>query len=255
MGLKLKRPLILFDLETTGIDVAKDRIVEISLIKVLPSGEKEIKTRRINPTIPIPKGASDVHGIYDADVKDCPEFANIAKSLFEWIKGCDLGGFNSNRFDIPLLVEEFLRAGVQIDADDFKMVDVQTIFHKMEPRTLEAAYKFYCGKSIENAHSAQADIEATYDVLVAQIEKYEELEGDVDSLAEFSKQSKNVDFAGRIVYNDNDVPVFNFGKHKGIPVQEVFKKEPSYYNWIINGDFAQNTKNVCTKLRLAMYGE
>lgn len=253
MGLKLNRPLVFFDLETTGIDVAKDKIVEISLIKVFPDGQKEIKTRRINPGMPIPKAASDVHGIYDEDVKDCPEFGNVAKSLGEWLKGCDLGGFNSNRFDIPLLVEEMLRAGVALEMEDVKLVDVQTIYHKMEPRTLEAAYKFYCGKSLENAHSAQADVEATYEVLLAQIEKYEELGEDVAALSEYSNVGRNVDFAGRIVYDENDVPVFNFGKHKGRSVADVFKNEVSYYNWIISGDFSQNTKNVCTKLRLKMF--
>lgn len=253
MRLKLKRSLVFFDLETTGVDVAKDRIVEMSFIKLHPNGEKEIKTRRVNPGIPIPKSASDVHGIYDADVKDCPEFGNLAKSLGEWLRGCDFAGFNSNRFDVPLLVEELLRVGVQIDVTDFKMVDVQTIYHKLEPRTLEAAYRFYCGKSIENAHSAEADIEATYEVLLAQIEKYEELGDDVESLSEFSKMNNNVDFAGRIIYDENGVAVFNFGKHKGRTVEDVFKNESSYYNWIMNGDFSQNTKNVCTQLRLAMY--
>lgn len=249
MVLQLTRPIVFFDLETTGVDTVKDRIVEMSFIKVLENGEREVKTRRINPTIPIPSEASAVHGIYDKDVENEPTFAQIAKSLKGWIEGCDLAGFNSNRFDIPVLVEEFLRAGVEIDLSEARFVDVQNIFHKMEQRTLSAAYKFYCGKDIENAHSAQADIEATYEVLLAQIEKYNELAGDVESLAEFSRMNNALDFAGRVVLNSDGVAVFNFGKHKGVAVSEVFRRESTYYDWIMRGDFSLNTKAVITQIK------
>lgn len=250
MPLKLHKPLILFDLETTGIDVAVDRIVEISLIKVFPDQSTEIKTRRINPTIPIPQVASDVHGITNEMVKECPTFVQIARSLFDWMDGADWAGFNSNRFDIPLLVEEFYRANIKVDTSQIRMVDVQNIFHKKEQRTLAAAYKFYCDKDIENAHSAEADIKATYDVLLAQIEKYPDLNNDVESLAEFSQMNRNVDLAGRIILDQNDVAIFNFGKFKGQPVTQIFARQPSYYSWMMNGEFSQNTKDAITKLRL-----
>lgn len=251
MELNLKRPIIFFDIESTGVDPATDHIVEISLIKVHPSGDEEIKTRRINPGVHIPEASTAIHGITDADVADKATFPQIAKSLADFITGADLAGYNSNKFDIPILVEEFMRAGVEIDLAGKRFVDVQNIFHKMEQRTLSAAYKFYCNSEIENAHSAEADIRATYDVLKAQLDRYaEDLENDVDFLAAFSQMSRNVDFAGRIVLNDNDVPVFHFGKHKGRPVAEVFAAEPSYYNWMMNGDFPLNTKQVITRLRL-----
>lgn len=251
MELKLKRPIIFFDIESTGVDPAKDHIVEISLIKVHPNGDEEVKTRRINPGVHIPEASTAIHGITDADVAEEPTFPQVAKSLAAFIKGADLAGYNSNKFDIPILVEEFMRAGVEIDLSGKKFVDVQNIFHKMEQRTLSAAYKFYCGSEIENAHSAEADIRATYDVLRAQLDRYaDELENDVDFLADFSQMSRNVDFAGRIVLNDKDVPVFNFGKHKGRPVAEVFAAEPTYYSWMMNGDFPMNTKDVITRLRL-----
>ena len=251
MELKLKRPIIFFDIESTGVDPAKDHIVEISLIKVHPNGDEESKTRRINPGVHIPEASTAIHGITDDDVRDCPTFPQIAKSLAAFLKGADLAGYNSNKFDIPILVEEFMRAGVEIDLGGRRFVDVQNIFHKMEQRTLAAAYKFYCGAEIENAHSAEADIRATYDVLKAQLDRYpDDLKNDVDFLAEFSQMNRNVDFAGRIVRDDNDVPVFNFGKHKGRPVAEVFAAEPSYYSWMLNGDFPLNTKQVITRLRL-----
>ena len=250
MELKLKRPLIFFDIESTGVDPAKDHIVEISLIKVHPNGDEESKTRRINPGVHIPEASTAIHGITDDDVKDCPTFPQIAKSLAAFIKGCDLAGYNSNKFDIPILVEEFMRAGVEIDLSGKKFVDVQNIFHKMEQRTLAAAYKFYCGAEIENAHSAEADIRATYEVLKAQLDRYpDDLQNDVDFLADFSRMNRNLDFAGRIVLDDHDVPVFNFGKHKGRPVAEVFATEPSYYNWMLNGDFPLNTTPILTRLR------
>ncbi len=251
MSLTLKNPLIFFDLETTGINISKDRIVEISIYKINPDGTKdEPKTRRLNPEMPIPPESSAVHGIYDADVVDCPTFKSVAKSLANYIEGCDIAGFNSNRFDVPLLAEEFLRVGVDVDLKRRKMIDVQNIFHAMEQRTLVAAYKFYCGKDLTKAHSAEADTIATYEVLMSQIEKYEELEGNVDFLSEFSTRSKSVDFAGMVVLNEDDVPVFNFGKHKGKSVLETFKRDPSYYSWIMNGDFPAYTKKVMTELRL-----
>ncbi len=251
MKLNLKNPIVFLDLETTGVDPAKDRIVEISLVKVFPDGTKEVKTRRINPEMPIPPEATAVHGITDEDVKDCPRFREIAKSLAAYIEGCDFGGFNSNKFDIPVLAEEFLRAGVDIDLKKRKMVDVQNIFHKMEQRTLVAAYKFYCNKDLENAHSAEADTLATYEVLMAQLDRYQgELKNDIDFLSDFSSRSQFVDYAGRIVYDDKGVEVFNFGKHKGRSVAEVFREEPSYYSWMMNGDFPKYTQKVITEIRL-----
>ena len=251
MELKLKRPLIFFDIESTGVDPGRDHIVEISLIKVHPNGDEEVKTRRINPGVHIPEETTAIHGISDEDVRDCPTFPQIAKSLAAFIKGGDLAGYNSNKFDIPMLVEEFMRAGIEIDLDGKRFVDVQNIFHKMEQRTLAAAHRFYCGTEIENAHSAEADIRATYNVLKAQLDRYPDtLQNDVEFLSDFSQTTRNVDFAGRIVLNDKDVPVFNFGKHKGRPVAEVFAAEPTYYAWMMNGDFPMNTKQVITQLRL-----
>ncbi len=252
MELNIKNPLIFIDLETTGLDVVNDRIVEISAYKVLPNGEKEIKTRRVNPTIPIPAEASAIHGITDEDVKDEPTFKMLAKSLAAFMEGCDLAGFNSNKFDFPLLTEEFLRAGVDFDYRKRKFIDVQTIFHKMERRTLEAAYKFYCDKDLEGAHSAEADTLATYEVLKAQLDRYPDLKNDVAYLSEFSTQTQNVDFLGRIIYDEKGVEVFNFGKHKGKSVEEVFGKEPSYYSWMMNGDFPLYTKKVLTNIYLRL---
>ncbi|WP_298073850.1 3'-5' exonuclease [uncultured Bacteroides sp.] len=251
MKLNLKNPLVFFDLETTGTNINSDRIVEICYLKVYPNGNEESKTMRINPGIHIPEAASAVHGIYDADVADCPTFKEVARSVANDIEGCDLAGFNSNRFDIPLLAEEFLRAGVDIDLSRRKFVDVQVIFHKMEQRTLSAAYKFYCGKNLEDAHTAEADTRATYEVLMAQIDRYpEDLKNDVSFLSDFSSFSKNVDFAGRMVYDDQGVEIFNFGKYKGMPVVEVLKRDPGYYGWILNSDFTLNTKAMLTKIRL-----
>lgn len=250
MKLNLKRPLVFFDLETTGVDTAKDRIVEISMVKVMPDGEEIVRTRLINPQMHIPEDATAVHGITDEDVKDQPTFAQIAKSLSQFIEGCDFGGFNSNRFDLPMLVEEFLRAGVDVDFKNRKFIDVQNIFHKMEQRTLVAAYKFYCDKDLTDAHSAEADTRATYEVLKAQLDRYSELQNDVAALAEFSSRGETVDYAGRIVYNDKGEEVFNFGKYKGVKVCEVFQREPSYYGWMMNGDFPLYTKKVITEIRL-----
>ena len=251
MELNLRNPLIFFDLETTGVSSAKDKIVEISYIKVYPNGKEESNTIRINPGRHIPEEATAVHHITDDDVKNCPSFKDVAKELSRVFEGCDIAGFNSNRFDLPLLVEEFLAAGVNIDMTKRKFIDVQTIFHKMEQRTLVAAYKFYCGKNLEDAHSADADTRATYEVLKAQLDRYPSLQNDVNFLSEFSTQNKNVDFAGRIIYNDKNVEVFNFGKHKGCPVEEVFRTiDRGYYDWMMQGDFPQNTKNVITNIKL-----
>lgn len=248
--LNLKKPMVFFDLETTGVDTSRDRIVEISLVKVMPDGSREVKTRRLNPEMHIPEVASAIHHIYDEDVKDEPTFREIAKSLWGYIEGCDLAGYNSNKFDVPVLVEEFLRAGLEIDLQKVRFVDVQNIFHRKEQRTLEAAYKFYCDKSLVDAHSAEADTLATYEVLLAQLERYPDLENDVDFLADYSCREKQVDFAGRIVLNDSDEEVFNFGKHKGRPVLQVFREEPSYYSWMMNGDFPLYTKKIITAIRL-----
>lgn len=250
MQLNLKNPLVFFDLETTGIDIVKDRIIEISYVKVFPNGKEESKTMRINPGMPIPPASTAIHGITDDDVKDCPLFKNVAKQLAAQIEGCDLAGYNSNRFDIPLLAEEFLRAGVDIDLTRRKFIDVQTIFYKMEQRTLAAAYKFYCQKSLENAHTAAADTMATYEVLKAQLDRYPELKNDVAFLSEFSSFTNNVDFAGRMVYNDKNQEIFNFGKYKGRLVEEVLKQDPAYYSWMMNGDFPLNTKQKLTEIKL-----
>ena len=252
MKLNLKRPIVFFDLETTGVDTAKDRIVEVSMIKIMPDGEEIVRTRRINPQMHIPEQATAIHGITDDDVKDCPTFAQVAKSMAQFIDGCDFGGFNSNRFDLPMLVEEFLRAGVDVDFRRRRFVDVQNIFHKMEQRTLVAAYKFYCDKNLEEAHSAEADTRATYEVLMAQLDRYPELQNDVAALADFSERGQTADFAGRIGFNDKQEEVFNFGKYKGRRVEDVFREEPSYYAWMMNGDFPLYTKKVITEIYLRL---
>ena len=250
MKLSLRRPIIFFDLETTGTDTSNDRIVEISMVKVAPDGEKTIKTRRINPQMPIPAEATAVHHITDEDVKDCPTFKQIARSLKQFMEGCDFGGFNSNRFDLPVLAEEFLRAGVDIDLHNRKYVDVQNILHKKEERTLVAAYRFYCNKDLEAAHSAEADTLATYEVLLSQLERYSDLENNIDFLADYSSRAKYADFAGRIGYNEAGEEIFTFGKYRDQSVAEVFKKEPSYYEWMMKGDFPQYTKKVITEIKL-----
>ncbi len=250
MKLNLKNPVVFFDLETTGVNIATDRIVEISYLKVYPNGNEMSRTMRINPGMHIPEQASEVHGIYDEDVKDCPTFKQVAREIAADFEGADIAGFNSNRFDVPLLAEEFLRADVDLDMTRRKFIDVQVIFHKMEQRTLVAAMKFYCGKELEGAHSADADTRATYEVLKAQLDRYPELQNDVAWLSEFSSHTSNVDFAGRIVYNEQGVEVFNFGKYKGIPVQEVFRRDPGYYSWMMQGDFTLNTKQVLTRIKL-----
>lgn len=251
MQLNLKNPIIFFDLETTGINIASDRIVEIAYLKVDLNGNETSKTLRINPGIPIPEKVIAIHGISNEDVKDAPTFNEVAKSLARDFEGCDLGGYNSVRFDIPLLAEEFLRAGVDIDLKRRKFIDVQVIFMKMEPRTLSAAYKFFLNKELENAHSAEADTMATYEVLQAQLDRYPNLQNDIGKLAEFSAHNRNVDFAGRIVFNEEDEEVFNFGKYKGKAVREVLEKDPGYYGWMMNGDFPLYTKKVLTSIKLA----
>ncbi len=250
MKVAVKNPLIFFDLETTGVDPAKDRIVEISMLKLFPNGDRDTRTRRINPEMPIPAQATAVHGISDADVKDCPRFRDIARSLVSFVEGCDFAGYNSNRFDVPVLVEEFLRAGIDIDLKKRKFIDVQNIFHRMEQRTLVAAYKFYCDKELSNAHSAEADTIATLEVLEAQLDRYTDLKNDVESLAEFSKGPQFADYAGRILFDEKGVEVFGFGKFKGRSVEEVFREEPSYYTWMMNGDFPKYTQKVITEIRL-----
>ena len=250
MQLNLKNPLVFFDLETTGIDIASDRIVEISYLKVFPNGAEESKTMRINPEMPIPKAATAIHGISDEEVKDSPTFKEIAKSLAKNIEGCDLAGYNSNRFDIPLLAEEFLRAWTDIDLKKRKFVDVQTIFHKMEQRTLSAAYKFYCEKELVGAHGAEADTKATYEVLRSQLDRYPDLKNDINYLSDFSSYSKNADFAGRIVYDDKGMEYINFGKYKGRKVIDVLKEDTGYYGWIMSGNFALDTKRVLTNIKL-----
>jgi DNA polymerase-3 subunit epsilon len=248
--LNLKNPIVFFDLETTGTNIVSDRIVELSYLKIFINGDEESKTRRINPEMPIPPQTTAIHGISDEDVKDAPTFKVIAKSLAAQIEGCDLAGYNSNRFDIPLLAEEFLRADVDIDLMKRKFIDVQTIFHKKEQRTLEAAYKFYCNKVLENVHTAEADTRATYEVLQSQLDRYPDLVNDINFLSEYSAFSNNVDFAGRIIYNEDKKEIINFGKYKGRLVEEVFREDPGYYRWIMQGDFPLHTKKVFTTIKL-----
>jgi DNA polymerase-3 subunit epsilon len=250
MRLSLKNPIIFFDLETTGINIASDRIVEMSYLKVDLNGNETEKTIRVNPGIPIPEKASAIHGITDDDVKDAPTFNEVARSLANEFEGCDLAGYNSVKFDIPLLAEEFLRSDVDIDLKRRKFIDVQIIFMKMEPRTLSAAYKFFTGQELADAHSAAADTRATYEVLQAQLDRYQNLENDVAKLAEFSAHNRNVDFAGRIIYNEEDEEIFNFGKYKGKLVREVLEQDPGYYGWMMNGDFPLYTKKVLTHIKL-----
>ncbi|HLG04235.1 MAG TPA: 3'-5' exonuclease [Bacteroidia bacterium] len=250
--LKLTRPIAFIDLETTGTNVASDRIVEIAVLKLMPNGDKEMKSQRINPTINIPPEITAIHGISNEDLKDAPTFKDVAKTWAQYIDGCDLAGYNSNKFDVPVLAEEFLRADMEFEISNRKLIDVQNIFHRMEQRTLAAAYQFYCNKPLVNAHSAEADISATQEILEAQLERYESLKPDVDFLAEFSSKNNCVDLAGRIIYNQKGIACFNFGKHTGKPVVEIFEREPSYYNWMMSGDFPLYTKKVITKIRLSM---
>ena len=255
MALKLSRPLVFFDLETTGVNITHDRIIEISYIKVLPDGKELSKTLRFNPGMPIPPEATAVHHISDRDVIDKPLFKEYAKTLAEIFRGCDFAGFNSNRFDIPMLDEEFHRANVDFDFSKARFIDVQTIFHKKEPRTLVAAYRFYCNKELEGAHSADADTRATLEVLRAQLDKYEDLRGDVESLSLFANQNRNVDLMGRMIYDEKDREVINFGKYKGQLAREVIKRDPGYYSWILQGDFSGNTKRAFTRIYMQVKSE
>jgi DNA polymerase-3 subunit epsilon len=265
MQLNLTKPLAFFDLETTGINVGSDRIVEISIVRVNVDNSTEILTKRVNPTIPIPEFSSKIHGIYDKDISDCQTFKQLAPQLSQFLTNCDLAGFNSNKFDVPVLVEEFLRADIDFDLKNRKLIDVQNIFHIMEPRNLSAAYKFYCEKPLINAHSAEADTIATYEIFKAQLARYEGVEqvddkgntftpvkNDMGVLSELTARNKNADLAGRIVFNDKGLEVFNFGKHKDKTVKEVFEKEPSYYSWMMQGDFPLYTKKIITQIRLSM---
>jgi len=250
MELKLTKPICFFDLETTGINVAKDRIVEISILKVFPNGNKESKTWLVNPEMNIPKEVIAIHGISNEKVADEPTFKELAAQIHEMIKGCDLGGYNSNRFDIPLLVEELLRADIDFDMKNVVSVDVQTIFHKMEQRTLSAAFQFYCGKDLQGAHSAEADTNATFEVLKSQLDKYENLENDMSWLSNYSSHKKSADFAGFIGYDKNKVEIFAFGKYKGKQVEKVLEDEPGYFGWMQNADFPLYTKRVLTAIKL-----
>lgn len=247
MPLQLKRPLVFIDLETTGTNLSTDRIVEIAIIKIYPDGTKAVKQKILNPQMPIPKNSSEIHGITDDKVKDAPTFKQVANELKQFIDDCDFSGYNSNRFDIPLLMEEFLRAGLTIDITNRRMLDVQHIFHMMEKRTLGAAYKFYCEKELQDAHSAEADATATWEILEAQLNRYEHLGNTLDSILQFTGEEKFVDFARRFIM-DNDVEIFNFGKHKGRPVSEVLKAEPQYYDWMMKGDFPLHTKQKLTEI-------
>lgn len=249
MNLNLTRPIAFFDLETTGLTIGKDRIVEISILKISPDGDRLSYTKKVNPGMKIPKESTEIHGISDKDVENAPTFREIGEEVLEIIEDCDLAGYNSNKFDIPMLVEEFLENDFDFDISGRKLIDVQNIFHKMEQRTLVAAYRFYCDKDLTQAHSAEADTLATFEVLEAQLERYgDDLKGDVSFLHDFSNMFNTVDLAGRIVRNKQDVEVFNFGKHKGRPVKEVFAKEPSYFDWMMKGDFPRQTKQVIDRL-------
>jgi DNA polymerase III subunit epsilon len=247
MKLQLTRPLAFIDLETTGVNISLDRIVEIAIVKINPDETQQVKRKLINPMMPIPKGASDVHGITDDMVKDAPTFKQVANEIKQFIDHCDIGGYNSNRFDIPMLIEEFLRVGIDFSTDGRKLVDVQKVFHMMEQRTLSAAYKFYCQKTLEGAHSAEVDATATWEVLEAQVERYPQIGNTVESIVKFTGEDDIVDFARRFI-RENGVEVFNFGKHKGKPVTQVLKEEPQYYDWMMKGDFPMNTKQKLTEI-------
>ncbi|HPE39655.1 MAG TPA: 3'-5' exonuclease [Bacteroidales bacterium] len=261
MNIKLERPLVFFDLETTGLNIGKDRIIEISLLKILVDGTEISKTYKVNPEIPITEEAFAVHGVSNEDIKNAPLFKTIAHEIAEFMKDCDLAGYNSNKFDIPLLIEEFLRVDIDFDLRGVRFIDVQNIFHKMEPRTLAAAHKFYCKSEIENPHQAEADTRATFNVLKGQIEVYKGTEyvdkktgiktlfsNDVKMLSEISSDNRNVDFVGQIILDENDQEIFNFGKHKGKFVRQIFAKEPAYYDWMMKADFSRYTKKVITRI-------
>ena len=248
MAIKLKKSIVFFDLETTGLKISHDRIVEISALKISKDNQQESKTWRVNPTIPISKEASEIHGIYDSDVANEKTFLEIADEVYSFIKNCDLGGYNLNKFDIPLLGEEFIRCNIHFNFDNVKSIDVQNIFHKLEQRTLAAAYQFYCNKKLENAHSAEADTKATFEILLAQIEKYQQLENNVEYLSEFSMQNgKSADLAGFIKYNKKNEMIISFGKYKNTTLKEIWDKNPGYFSWIKNADFPKHTKQILEK--------
>lgn len=255
MNLNLKRPLGFIDLETTGINVSTDRIVELSVLKISPNGKEEWMSTRVNPEMAIPLKSTAIHGIKDEDVAKAPTFKEIAKKLAVFLEGCDLAGYNAIKFDIPVLAEEFLRVNIDFIFRKRRYVDVQVIFHKKEQRTLAAAYQFYCKKDLKDAHSSKADTAATFEVLKSQLDRYKDLENDVEKLADYSSFNSNVDFAGRIILDENGVEVFNFGKHKGKPVEFVFNEEPAYYSWMMNGDFPLYTKKVLTEIKLRSFGK
>ncbi len=266
MEMNLKRSIIFFDLETTGINIAVDRIVEIAYMKIFPDGKTREENLRINPGIPISPEATRVHGITNEDVKNCPFFKEVAQNIADEFEGCDIAGFNSVKFDIPLLMEEFMRAEVDIDLKRRNFIDVQVIFHKMEQRTLSAAYKFYCGKELNDAHAAKADVNATYEIFKEQLDRYQGVTytdkkgnaskpvvNDIDKLAEFTSHNQHVDYAGRIVYDEKGREVFNFGKYKGVPVEEVLEKNPGYFGWMMQGDFPLYTKKVLTEIKMRKF--
>lgn len=247
MKLVLQRPIAFIDLETTGINISTDKIIELAIIKILPDGTRQVKRKLLNPQMPIPKASTDIHGITDEMVKDAPTFKQVANEVKQFLDNCDMGGYNSNRFDVPMLIEEFLRIGMDFSTDNRKMVDVQKVFHLMEQRTLSAAYKFYLGKTLEGAHSAEADATATWEILLAQVERYDNIGNTIESIVKFTGEDDIVDFSRRFI-KVNGVEIFNFGKHKGKSVADVLKAEPQYYDWMMKGDFAMNTKQKLTEI-------
>jgi len=255
LNLNLKRPIAFIDLETTGINISTDRIVELSVLKISPNGKEEWMTTRVNPEMAIPPKSTAIHGIKDEDVVKSPTFKEVAKNLATFLEGCDLAGYNAIKFDIPVLAEEFLRVNIDFSFIKRRYVDVQVIFHKKEQRTLYAAYQFYCKKELEDAHSSKADTAATFEILKSQLDRYKDLENDIEKLADFSSFNNNVDFAGRIILDEKGVEVFNFGKHKGKPVEVVFNEEPAYYSWMMNGEFPLYTKKVLTEIKLRSFGK
>jgi len=255
LDLNLKRPFAILDLETTGINVSSDRIVELSILKISTNGREEWFTTRINPGMPIPPGSTAIHGIADEDVAEAPAFKDVAKKLASFLEGCDLAGYNAIKFDIPVLAEEFLRTNIEFNFRKRRYVDVQVIFHKKEQRTLTAAYKFFCNKELKEAHSSKADTAATYEILKSQLDRYDDLENDIEKLADYSSFNTIVDFAGRIILDENGVEIFNFGKYKGKAVEQVFNNDPAYYSWMMNGDFPLYTKKVLTELKLRSFGK
>lgn len=255
MELNLKKPIAFLDLETTGINVTSDRIIELSVLKIQPNGKEEWMTVRVNPEMPIPPKTTAIHGIKNEDVANCPTFREVAKNLAIFLEGCDLAGYNAIKFDIPVLAEEFLRANIDFSFRKRRYIDVQVIFHKKEQRTLAAAYLFYCKKELLGAHGSKADTAATFEVLKCQLDRYRDLDNDIEKLAEYSSFNNNVDFAGRIILDEKGAEIFNFGKHKGKSVEAVLSEEPAYYSWMMNGEFPLYTKKVLTEIKLRSFGK